>query len=134
MEDTITLDTDILIDLLRGNKETTENIKHLEQTNTPLTTTAINTFELHHGAWKTDNPPRNIQAAETLLNRLIQLSFTPQAAAAAGKILASLENEGQPIGFRDAFIAATVLENNTTLYTRNTRHFNRVPRLKIFMP
>lgn len=134
METPVTLDTDILIDILRGNTETTQKIQTLENQYTPLTTTAINAFELHHGAWKTDNPPRNLQAVETLLNRLTTLSFTPNAAATAGKILASLETEGQTIGFRDTFIAATVIDHQTTLYTRNTKHFNRIPQLQLINP
>lgn len=134
MEDTVALDTDILIDLLRGQAETVKKLRALEDSNTLQTTTTVNAFELHYGAWKTDNPPRNLQAVETLLSRLTLLDFTPEAAATAGKILASLEMEGSTIGLRDAFIAATVLEHGATLYTRNTRHFSRVPNLRLLEP
>jgi predicted nucleic acid-binding protein len=34
----------------------------------------------------------------------------------------------------DALIAATALEHNLTLYTRNTRHFRMIPRLKVSQP
>ena len=34
----------------------------------------------------------------------------------------------------DALIAATVLEYDLTLYTRNTRHFRMIPRLTIRPP
>jgi len=134
MEDTVALDTDILIDLLRGQAKTVKKLRALEDSNTLQTTTTVNAFELHHGAWKTDNPPRNLQAVETLLSRLTLLDFTPEAAATAGKILASLKMEGSTIELRDAFIAATVLEHGATLYTRNTRHFSRVPNLRLLEP
>ncbi len=34
----------------------------------------------------------------------------------------------------DALIAATAIEHDLTLYTRNTRHFRMIPQLKISQP
>lgn len=34
----------------------------------------------------------------------------------------------------DALIAATAIEHDLTLYTRNTRHFRMIPQLKINQP
>ncbi len=34
----------------------------------------------------------------------------------------------------DALIAATAMEHNLTLYTRNTRHFRMIPELKVNQP
>lgn len=96
--------------------------------------TAISSFDLHHGAWKTDNPAKNLQAVETLLGRLSVLSFTPEDSELAGKIFASLEKEGRPIGFRDVFIAATAMTRGSVLATRNRKHFERIPGLRLIEP
>jgi predicted nucleic acid-binding protein len=34
----------------------------------------------------------------------------------------------------DLLIAATALEEDLTLVTRNTRHFERIPDLKLYQP
>lgn len=34
----------------------------------------------------------------------------------------------------DALIAATAMEHNLKLYTRNTRHFRMIPELKVNQP
>jgi predicted nucleic acid-binding protein len=34
----------------------------------------------------------------------------------------------------DALIAATAMEHNLTLYTRNTRHFRMIPQLEVNQP
>ena len=48
----IWLDTDVLIDFLRGDAKTVEKIKKLED-QFELATTAINLFKLYYGAYKT---------------------------------------------------------------------------------
>lgn len=42
-----------------------------------------------------------------------------------------LENSGTPIGLFDTMIAAHALALNAVLVTNNTRHFGRVPGLKL---
>ena len=128
------LDTDILIDNLRGVPHTINEIKRIEENGDILSTTTINIFELTYGAYKTKEIRRNLQAIDTLLSRLKIHSFNEKAAATAAEIVANLEKEGNTIDFRDAFIAATAITNNATLYTRNIKHFNRVPKLKLHKP
>ena len=128
------LDTDILIDNLRGVPHTINEIKRIEENGDILSTTTINIFELAYGAYKTKETRSNLQAIDTLLSRLKIHSFNEKAAATAAEIVANLEKEGNTIDFRDAFIAATAITNNTTLYTRNIKHFNRVPKLKLHKP
>ncbi len=52
-------------------------------------------------------------------------------AVLAGDLLALLERRGEQIGLPDALIAATALEASFTMVTANTRHFRRIPRLKV---
>ena len=127
---TVCLDTDILIDHLRGEERVVRQIRELEASGTILSTTSINAFELIYGAEKTE---RGRDAVKKLLGRLVVHDFTERAAERAGEIVAHLEAEGKPIGFREAFIGATAIANRSTLFTRNTRHFEVIPELELHL-
>ncbi len=124
------LDTDILIDLLRGESKTVEEIKQLED-KFELVTTAINLFELYYGAYKTRRE-RNIEAVKEVARRVEVLNLTEKSAEISGKILAELEKRGEAIDFRDVMIAGIVIENNITLYTRNVKHFERIEGINLY--
>ena len=124
------LDTDILIDLLRGKSKTVEEIKQLED-KFELVTTAINLFELYYGAYKTGRK-RNIEAVKEIARRVEVLSFTEKSAEISGKILAELEKRGEAIDFRDVMIAGIVIEKNIALYTRNVKHFKRIEGINLY--
>jgi tRNA(fMet)-specific endonuclease VapC len=124
------LDTDILIDFLRGDVKTVEEIKQLEN-QFELATTAINLFELYYGAHKTGRE-RNVEAVRELAERLEVLKFTHKSAEISGKILAELEKNGKAVDFRDVMIASIVIENNVTLYTKNLKHFKRIKGIRLY--
>jgi len=128
------IDTDILIDLLRNQQQTAAFIAELEKNNYILATTAINIFELHHGAYKSQESEKNLQAINTLVSRLSILALTSKAAEKAGHIYSQLEQQGQPIGLRDTFIAAIAITREYSVTTRNQAHFNRISGLKINTP
>jgi tRNA(fMet)-specific endonuclease VapC len=125
-------DTDIMIDNLRGDKIAVHKIMLLEDMGRILSTTSVNAFELYYGALKTERRQRNRDAVERLLSRLVVYDFTKKTAEKAGEIIAHLDEEGKPIDFRDAFIAATAIINESLLYTRNISHFERIPDLEFY--
>ncbi len=125
------IDTDLLIDLLRNKKEAVELVTKLEQNNFLLCTTAINIFELHHGAHKSKDAQSNLQAINALIRRLVILPLSSKSAQKAGHLYAELERKGQPIGLRDTFIAAIALTRECNLATRNVEHFSKISKLKI---
>ena len=61
------------------------------------------------------------------------LAGSPQRApaGAASEIRRSLERSGNPIGMADSLIAGIVTSNGGTLLTRNRRHFERVPGMRL---
>lgn len=126
----ICLDTDVLIDFLRGKRKIVEAIKTLEEEH-ELLTTSINIFELYYGAYRTGKD-KNVRAVDELTGRLEILKLTERSAKISGKILAELESEGKVMDFRDILIAGIVMENDVTLFTRNKKHFQRVKGLKLF--
>lgn len=128
------IDTDILIDLLRNKKQAITFVASLETQNLTLSTTAINIFELHHGAHKSRDPEKNVHAISKVSSRLVILPLTSKSAQEAGHIYAELERNGHPIGLRDTFIAAIALTRDCSVATRNQQHFNKIPELKIICP
>ena len=125
------IDTDILIDFLRNQKEAVAFVTQLEEKKTLLSTTAVNAFELYYGAHKSKQSAQTLQATKKVLDRLVLLSLTPRSAQRAGHIYAELELEGQPIGLRDTFIAAIALTRKCSVATRNTEHFKKVKGLTV---
>ncbi len=122
----VCLNTDVLIDLLRGRREAVEMVKSLEE-RCELATTAITLFELYYGAFKVGRE-KNVAAVRELARRLEVLELTEKAAELAGRIAAALERSGESLEFRDVLIAAIAVVNGVELCTGNVSHFGRLKR------
>lgn len=119
-------DSDVLIDFLRGRGDWARRIA-IELESRSFATTAITAFELRSGA----RTPRQARDVETLLDAMTVLPFGPEEAAAAAEARLRVEAKGQPIGMADYMIAGTCLAANGILLTRNRKHFERVPGLRL---
>ncbi len=126
----ICLETDFLVNFLRGKEEAHEYIEKKEETHN-LATTTINAFELYHGAYKSQKSEQNVNQTEELLNRLTILELSLKSAREAGKNLAELESQGDKIDFRDLLIGTIAKRNGYPIKTGNKKHFKRVPELEI---
>jgi tRNA(fMet)-specific endonuclease VapC len=125
--ETLCLDTDILIDFLRGKIR--GRIEQLEE-EFQLTTTTINLFELYYGAFKTKKEG-NVKAVDELALRLEEFRFTGESAKLSGEVMAELKEKGQTVNFRDVMIAGILLENDAKFYTKNVKHFERIKGIKL---
>ena len=67
----------------------------------------------------------------SLLEEYPVLLWTADAADRYGEIASHLQQVGRAIGIMDTQIAAHALAENLILVTHNTRHFERVPGLRI---
>ncbi len=119
-------DSDVLIDYLRGQSPWAERIR-LEIETGHLATTAVNRFELLSSA----KSIVELEKVSSLLAAMTVLGFSAQASERAAEARRALEGEGQGIGMADYLIAGVCLANGGVLLTRNTKHFERVPGLKI---
>lgn len=126
--ETLCLDTDILIDFLRGKIK--DRIEQLEE-EFQLITTTINLFELYYGAYKTKKE-RNVKSVDELAKRLEALRFTDKSAKLSGWVMSELEKTGQVVDFRDVMVAGIVLENDVKLFTKNVKHFERINGIKLY--
>ncbi len=122
------VDTDILIEFLRGNPLLAEKFpKHQEE----LFTTSINIAELVYGAWKSKKQEKSLSEVEVLLQNIRILNFTVSSAHRFGEIKSALERKGMPLSDTDLFIASIALASNSIFVTHNTKHFLKIPGLKV---
>ncbi|WP_456329660.1 type II toxin-antitoxin system VapC family toxin [Archaeoglobus sp.] len=122
----VCLDTDVLIDLLRGKQDVVERVRELEE-RCEITTTSITLFELYYGAFKVGRE-KNVMAVRELARRIEVLEFTEKDAELAGKMSAELDRSGEGLDFRDVLIAAISVNRGAKLYTGNLRHFKRLEK------
>ncbi|CAA9388228.1 MAG: VapC toxin protein [uncultured Rubrobacteraceae bacterium] len=92
---------------------------------------SVTAAELRYGAEKSAVPEQNREALSAFLLPLEVLAFGDEAAAAYGRVRATLEKAGTPIGPLDTLIAAHAVGLGVTLVTNNTREFSRVPGLEL---
>lgn len=118
-------DTEVLVDFLKGVGEA-ERVRAELQTGR-LFTTAITAFELWAGA----GTQQEIAAVETLLGALSILPLDLSSARRAGEIQRDLTRKGAGIGMADSLISGICLEHDAILLTRNRRHYERVPGLRL---
>lgn len=118
------VDTDVLIDALRGREPARGRIAAGLEAGT-LATTAINAFELRSGARTT----KQQEEIEDLLAPLAVLPFDEKSSRAAAGARRVLEARGETIGMGDYLIAGVCLSRALPLLTRNREHFDRIPGL-----
>ena len=121
----IIADTDVLIDFLHGQNPSADRVA-LEMT-AGLRTTVITRFELLSGARST----RQQNLAKELLSVVPALVLDEDSADRAAGLRRGLEESGNAIGMADSLIAGIVLRHGGVLLTRNRKHFERVPGLKL---
>jgi len=124
------LDTNICIYLIRKKPP-----QVLQKFNTcsvgEVAISSITVAELQFGVQKSRYPSQNQRALEQFLIPLTIVDFDYKAAIAYGRIRATLESQGTPIGPLDTLIAAHASSLNLTLVTNNIREFSRVSDLKL---
>lgn len=91
----------------------------------------ITLAELEYGAERSAQPKKNREALEEFISALEVAPFDRQATEAYGRIRATLESKGRPIGAMDLLIAAHALSLGVQLVTNNEREFKQVPGLRV---
>lgn len=125
------LDTNIVSYFLKG-----VGIKLVDRVNQGLVDqdvviSSITRAELRYGAEMMDKSDRRLKRIDMLLEQLPALAWSFEAADYFGIVKAKLRRQGTPIGELDTQIAAHALAENLILVTHNTRHFEKVPGLKL---
>lgn len=123
------VDTDILIDVLRGYPEALEKVR-LAGEKYAIATTAYNIFELYRGTYLKGRH-EEMEKVEMLLEPMAKLPLTPSSAKAAASTCATLQRQGNEIEHPDALIAAIALEHDAVMLTENKKHFAKIRGLEL---
>jgi tRNA(fMet)-specific endonuclease VapC len=123
------LDTNIASCVIKGNSPAVD--RHLVKVAmVELAISTVTEGELRFGAARLAHATRLHALLEDFFLRLIILPWDSDAAQEYGRLRATLEREGQPMGNFDTMIAAHALALGAVLVT-NDRAFSRVKKLKL---
>jgi tRNA(fMet)-specific endonuclease VapC len=122
------LDTDILLFSLKGNATVLGKWAKLAASEWVIS--AISGFEIQKGI-EANPTTRSSQRATTLLAQVEMEPVTSEVALEAAKIHQALKKMGLSIGPADELIAAQAITLGAVLVTINTKHFEKVPGLKL---
>lgn len=122
------LDTDAIVDHLRGKKNISASfIKE------GSAISIITYAELYYGAHKSEKTEENIKKIKAMLSELAVevVNLSEAIADVYGETKAILEKKGERLDEFDLLIVSTALSLNLQLVTRNRKHFQRIPRLRM---
>lgn len=123
------LDTDWLIDYLSDRASAILFVKQLLPSE--LSISVITLAETYEGIYTGRNPATAEADLLKFLRNTNVLNITPEVARDWGRVQGNLRSAGRKMPPADLFIAATALTYDLTLVSRNRRHFDRVPGLKL---
>jgi len=123
------IDTDRIIDFLKGDEETVEKLTSLLDRG--LAVSVISLAELYEGVYGSDNPERRMKGLNDFLASVNVLKINNEISRVFGKKRAALRKEGKLIDNFDLLIAVTCLHYDLTLITNNTQHFEKIEELNI---
>jgi predicted nucleic acid-binding protein len=123
------LDTTVLIDLSRANKQASEFIDHRRDSGILLAVSVISVMEFVVGC----RNKAEVLKAEQLIAEFSLLQMNPAISTQAyGWLLGYSRSHGLLIP--DALIVATALTHGLELATGNVRDFNMLPGLQMMRP
>ena len=146
---TYLLDTDTVIQLMRGLKITEarsvrqeqrqamglrifDHARRRESAGHEVALSAVTVAELEFGTRKSVDYAREMEVVHRVLTPFTLLDFDARDCASRyGEIRHALEMAGKAIGSLDTLIAAHALAAGATLVTANTKEFARVPGLTV---
>ena len=114
----IVIDTDILIDHLRGMEKAKEYLREIEEGRVRAAISVIIITEAELAAGQSMKDSSVQMKVKRLLNILEKVEVTSKIAWRAGEIKRNYKSR-----LMDALIAATALEFNSKLVTRNVKHY-----------
>lgn len=124
----IVVDTDVCVEILRGNDEIVRRRrKSIENVGVAFMTAA----ELYFGAFKSQRPEHNKELVGRFLLTVEILHSDIEVLERFGRIKSNLQRRGELLADADVLIAATALSKDAVLATGNIRHYERIEGLRV---
>ncbi len=117
------LDTNIIIDIIRGDKVISEKISQLKG---DIFINPITQCELFKGVYLSSKKDKQLNVIEELTDSFDVLEFNKDICIEFGKEYARLNNLGKQVPEFDLIIACFAKVNNFILVTRDKKHFENI--------
>ncbi|WP_435158125.1 PIN domain-containing protein [Haladaptatus sp. DFWS20] len=124
-------DTAFLIDVLNGDADALDQLELIERENRPEKVASITSFELYEGIQQSDKPEHEKRKVLNILDSKHVIPADHRIMTQAGEFSGDLISDGQRIDREDCIIAATALQEDEPVLTRNDSHFERIPNLDV---
>ena len=119
----ILLDTNVLIEILKGNQKTIQQVESLHIT---LYISSITVMELYYGA----RNKAEIKKLEKFIMLFNVLHIDKETSIRSTELI-KVYAKSHTLDIPDSLIAATALENELTLFTYNTKDFKYIRHIKL---
>jgi len=123
----VILDSAFLIDLMASDEAAVAELEELVAASEPLAVSALTVTEVASGL--RERPAR--ERFDETLAEVDVVPFGRETARRVARIQRRPEADGERIGAVDAMVAATALERDTGVVTRNVAEFRRVDGLRV---
>ena len=96
----------------------------------------ITYIEMYQGVLRSPNPTEAERKPQAFVGAVSVLYISPAVARRCAHIRETLRKQGKEFRRRafDLLIAATALEHNLTLLTRNTADYEDIPNIRFYQP
>ena len=120
------IDTDVIIDLVRGNDAVNGQVNSLLQ-ECSLYISTISVMEILIGA----RNKNEVRYWSSIIDMCTPLELNETIGVVALDLIKNYHHS-HGLGIPDALIAATALTEEIVLYTKNVKHFQMIPELKLY--
>ena len=125
------VDTDLLVAMLRGDRQADQKLDALESSRTRIRASTITAMELFFGAYLHAKTKEKIDEVSNVLDQIELADFDLHVSDCCGKLLHTIRTRKIDVDLPDVQIAATVIAHNDTIITRNIKDFSRIPGLRV---
>lgn len=128
------IDSDWIIDHLADVPQAVRLLERLAPEGIAIS--IVSYMETYQGLERSPTPQQAQDQFQTFVESVPVLPFSPAVARRCAHLREELRSQGKRVNTRalDLIIAATALENDLTLVTRNIQDFQDIPDLKIYYP
>ena len=124
-------DTSFISDVLNGDPNAQDVLELIERENRPEKVASITSLELYEGIQRSQRPADEKQTVLSVLDSKHVIPADHSIMKHAGELSGQLIEAGKQIDREDCVIAATAIQENEPVLTRNATHFERVPNLDV---